>query len=184
MTVAMLKDAATGAPSTESLAELFAALESPLLAYAMKLVQQSETAQDLVQEAFVRLHSEFDAVRQPRPWLYRTIHNLAANHHRKHRKIVPLVQGEGEDGATIEWPDDAPTPDQALQHLEAADQTRRCLAMLDERSRHLIRLKFEEKHSYQRISELTGISIGNVGYILHHALKQLAEELKQKGVAP
>ncbi len=184
MTVAMLKDAEPGSPARESLTDLFAALESPLLAYAMQLVQQSETAQDLVQEAFVRLHADFETVRQPRPWLYRTIHNLAANHHRKHRKIVPLVQGEGDDGATIDWPDDAPAPDQALQRLEAADQTRRCLAMLDERSRHLIRLKFEEKHSYQRISELTGISIGNVGYILHHALKQLADELKRKGVAP
>jgi RNA polymerase sigma factor (sigma-70 family) len=184
MTVAMPKDAATRAPSMESLAGLFAALESPLLAYAMKLVQQSETAQDLVQEAFVRLHGEFDTVRQPRPWLYRTVHNLAANHHRKHRKIVPLAKGDGDDGVPIEWPDDAPTPDQALQRLEAADQTRRCLETLDERSRHLIRLKFEEKHSYRRISELTGISIGNVGYILHHALKQLADELKRKGVAP
>ncbi|MBI1178581.1 sigma-70 family RNA polymerase sigma factor [bacterium] len=184
MTVAMPKEAASGAPQTESLAELFAALESPLLAYAMKLVQQSETAQDLVQEAFVRLHGEFESVRQPRPWLYRTIHNLAANHHRKHRKIVPLTKGGGDDGAPIEWPDDAPTPDEALQRLEAADHTRRCLETLDERSRHLIRLKFEEKHSYRRISELTGISIGNVGYILHHALKQLADELKRKGVAP
>jgi len=184
MTVAMLKDAEPGNSVRESLADLFGDLESPLLAYAMQLVQQSETAQDLVQEAFIRLHADFEAVRQPRPWLYRTIHNLAANHHRKHRKIVPLAGSEAEDGAPIEWPDDAPTPDQALQRLEAADQTRRCLATLDERSRHLIRLKFEEKHSYRRISELTGISIGNVGYILHHALKQLAEELKRKGVAP
>lgn len=180
----MPKEAATGVPPTESLADLFAALESPLLAYAMKLVQQSETAQDLVQEAFVRLHGEFASVRQARPWLYRTIHNLAANHHRKHRKIVPLTRGEGEEGAPVEWPDDAPTPDEALQRLEAADHTRRCLETLDERSRHLIRLKFEERHSYRRISELTGISIGNVGYILHHALKQLADELKRKGVAP
>lgn len=180
----MPKEAASGALPTESLAELFTALESPLLAYAMKLVQQSETAQDLVQEAFVRLHGEFESVRQPRPWLYRTVHNLAANHHRKHRKIVPLARGEGDDGVPIEWPDDAPTPDEALQRLEAADHTRRCLETLDERSRHLIRLKFEEKHSYRRISELTGISIGNVGYILHHALKQLADELKRKGVAP
>jgi RNA polymerase sigma-70 factor (ECF subfamily) len=184
MTVAMPKDAASGAPSTESLADLFATLESPLLAYAMKLVQQSETAQDLVQEAFIRLHGEFDSVRQPRPWLYRTVHNLAANHHRKHRKIVPFARNPDDGGAPIEWPDDAPTPDQALQRLEAADHTRRCLESLDERSRHLIRLKFEEKHSYRRISELTGISIGNVGYILHHALKQLADELKKLGVAP
>jgi len=170
-------------PSGETLEMLFAALETPLLIYAMKLVQQNATAQDLVQEAFVRLHAEFDGVRQRKAWLYRTVHNLASNHHRKNRKIVPLAKSDA-DGCDIDWPDDAPTPDQALQRLEAADHTRRSLATLDERSRHLIRLKFEENHSYRRISELTGISIGNVGYILHHALKQLAKDLKEKGVAP
>ncbi|HAV61484.1 MAG TPA: RNA polymerase subunit sigma-24 [Verrucomicrobiales bacterium] len=182
MTVANVTRAEPGEPPPEPLEALFAALESPLLAYAMKLVQQSETAQDLVQEAFIRLHGDFANVRQPRAWLYRTVHNLAANHHRKQRKIVPLARDA--DGGEIEWPDDAPTPDQALHRLEATDQTRRCLATLDERSRHLIRLKFEEHHSYRRISELTGISIGNVGYILHHALKQLADELKKLGVTP
>ena len=169
--------------SGETLESLFATLETPLLVYAMKLVRENAIAQDLVQEAFVRLHGDFDGVRQPKAWLYRTVHNLAANHHRKHRKIVPLArkdEGQGE----IDWPDDAATPDQALQRLEAADHARRSLETLDERSRHLIRLKFEEKHSYRRISELTGISVGNVGYILHHALKQLAKDLKEKGVAP
>lgn len=170
-------------PSGETLETLFAALETPLLMYAMKLVQQNAVAQDLVQEAFVRLHAEFEGVRQPKPWLYRTVHNLASNHHRKHRKIVPLAKTD-DDGNDIDWPDDAPTPDQALQRLEAADYARRSLETLDERSRHLIRLKFEERHSYRRISELTGISIGNVGYILHNALKTLAKDLKEKGVAP
>lgn len=170
-------------PSGETLETLFAALETPLLMYAMKLVQQNAVAQDLVQEAFVRLHAEFEGVRQPKPWLYRTVHNLASNHHRKHRKIVPLTKTD-DDGSDIDWPDNAPTPDQALQRIEAADHARRSLETLDERSRHLIRLKFEEKHSYRRISELTGISIGNVGYILHHALKTLAKDLKEKGVAP
>ena len=169
--------------SGETLEALFAALEAPLLMYAMKLVQQNAVAQDLVQEAFVRLHKDFDGVRQPKPWLYRTVHNLASNHHRKHRKIVPLAK-QDDGGGEIEWPDDAPTPDQALQRLEAADHARRSLETLDERSRHVVRLKFEEKHSYRRISELTGISIGNVGYSLHHALKQLAKDLKEKGVAP
>lgn len=98
----MPQDAEPGNPVREPLAELFAALESPLFAYAMQLVQQSETAQDLVQEAFVHLHADFDTVRQPRPWLYRTVHNLAANHHRKHRKIVPLVGREGDNGVPIE----------------------------------------------------------------------------------
>ncbi len=172
-----------GVVPPEPLETLFVALESPLLAFAMKLVQQTETAQDIVQEAFIRLHADFASVRQPRPWLYRTVHNLALNHHRKQRKIISLAGAEGGD-ETPDFPDQSPTPDLELERIENAEQTRCGLETLDERSRQLIRLKFEENCSYRRISELTGLSIGNVGYILHHALKTLADELQKKGVAP
>ena len=183
MAVADSIEAEPGEPGGETLETLFDMLETPLLLYAMKLVRQNAVAQDLVQEAFIRLHADFASVEQPRAWLYRTVHNLASNHHRRQRKIVPFARSnEGED--EIDWPDEAATPDQALQLLEATDQARRCLEALDERSRRLIRLKFEERESYRTISELTGISIGNVGYILHHALKQLAKELRKKGIEP
>src|SRR6266705_5541014 len=75
----------------DSIESLYAAHESGLLAYAQSLVKQNETAQDIVQEAFMRLHAEFDTVRQPQAWLYRTVHNLALNHLRAGRKIVPLL---------------------------------------------------------------------------------------------
>jgi len=42
---------------------------------------------------------------------------------------------------------------------------------LDPRSRELIQLKFNEELSYKEISARTGLSTGNVGYLLHHALK-------------
>jgi DNA-directed RNA polymerase specialized sigma24 family protein len=47
-------------------------------------------AEDLVQEAFMKLQAQFKEVREPRRWLYRTVHNLALNHQRQARKIVPL----------------------------------------------------------------------------------------------
>jgi RNA polymerase sigma-70 factor (ECF subfamily) len=75
-----------------------------------------------------------------------------------------------------------PKPDEALQQLEAVTRTRECLTNLDERSRKLIELKFDEGLSYKEISEKMELSVSNVGYILHAALKQLAAELKQKGV--
>ena len=49
-----------------TLEELFQELEGPLLLYAMKLVQNSETAQDLVQDAFLRLHTRLNDVQQPK----------------------------------------------------------------------------------------------------------------------
>jgi RNA polymerase sigma-70 factor (ECF subfamily) len=45
-------------------------------------------------------------------------------------------------------------------------------------------LKFDEDLSYKEISERTRLSISNVGYLLHHALKDMAAELKKTGVIP
>ena len=44
-------------PEKEPIEEVFRQCESPLLAYAMKMVQDGEQAQEIVQEAFVRLHA-------------------------------------------------------------------------------------------------------------------------------
>src|SRR5882757_7739746 len=81
---------------SETIEELFMALESPLLSYAMRLAGQVELAEDIVQEAFMRLHAKFDEVREPKKWLYRTVHNLALNHRRDSGKIVPLELKQGE----------------------------------------------------------------------------------------
>lgn len=171
-------DAATSA-TPDSLEALYEAKESALLLYARRLVNSEETAQDIVQEAFMRLHAEFDQVRQPVPWLYRTVHNLGINQVRARRKIVPLTaDGQEED----ETPDPQPLPDEQIERLEAIGQTRLCLETLDARQRELVRLKFEEGLSYKQISERTRLSISNVGYLLHHALKDLAVSLKKAGV--
>src|SRR5512143_1900533 len=85
-------------PGWGTIEELFAALESPLLSYALRLAGDGAAAEDIVQEAFMRLHAQFDEVREPRRWLYRTVHNLALNHRRQAGKIVPLSTPGDEDG--------------------------------------------------------------------------------------
>lgn len=71
-------DAAVKTAPPASIESLYAAQESALLLYAQTLVNHDgEAAQDIVQEAFLRLHAGFDTVRQPQAWLYRTVHNLA-----------------------------------------------------------------------------------------------------------
>jgi RNA polymerase sigma-70 factor (ECF subfamily) len=169
-----------GAP-LDSLESLYAAQESALLSYAQSLVKQNETAQDIVQEAFLRLHTHFDQVRQPQAWLYRTVHNLALNHLRAARKIVPI---SGPQPPATEAADTQPLPDEYLERMETIGQTRLTLETIDPRSRELIRLKFEEGLSYKEISQRTSLSISNVGYLLHHALRDLAASLKKNGAMP
>jgi RNA polymerase sigma-70 factor (ECF subfamily) len=164
---------------------LFAALESPLLAYARRLVGEPALAEDTVQEAFMKLHAQFEQVREPRHWLYRTVHNLALNQRRHTSRIVPLQPAaEAEAGAGLEAADPQPLPDEQIARLEGIGLVRLSLEALDERSRELVRLKFNDSLSYKAISERTGLTVGHVGYLLHHALKAIAAELARTGIVP
>lgn len=180
MAVMQSDEAKIEPPGPETIEELFAALESPLLNYALRLVGDREVAEDAVQEAFMKLHEQFDQVREPRRWLYRTVHNVALNHRRATGKIVSLeltVETGGDDAA-----DPQPLPDEQIARWEGIGLVRLGLAALDDRSRELVRLKFTENLSYKQISARTGLKIGHVGYLLHHALKAMAEELARNGV--
>lgn len=176
------------AQSPETIEELFAALESPLLRYALRLVADRNVAEDLVQDAFMKLHSQFAEVREPRRWLYRTVHNQALNYRRDNAKVIPLIPATGDPSPEshpsypADVPDDAALPDEQIARLEGIGLVRLSLETLDERSRELIRLKFNEDLSYQQISERTGLKTGHVGYLLHHALKAIAVELAKSGV--
>lgn len=175
------------AQSPETIEELFAALESPLLSYALRLIGGREAAEDLVQEAFMKLHSQFAEVREPRRWLYRTVHNLALNHRRDNAKLVssePHPSHETDVSHTPDATDESPLPDEQIARIEGIGLVRLSLAALDERSRELIRLKFNEDLSYAEISKRTGLKTGHVGYLLHHALKTIAAELAKTEVAP
>src|SRR5262245_60800279 len=144
MTVARSDPASAKTPRFESIEELFAALESPLLSYALRLLGERAPAEDIVQEAFMKLHVQFSEVREPRRWLYRTVHNMALNQRRQTNKIVPLDSAQNATGATststspapasTECPDPEPLPDEQIIRTEGIGLVRLCLGTLDERS--------------------------------------------------
>ena len=107
----------------ETIEELFTALESPLLSYALRLAGERGVAEDLVQDAFMKLHAQFAEVREPRRWLYRTVHNAALNHRRNRAKVVSLTPDphsspEPHSSYSPEISDDAPLPDEQIARLE------------------------------------------------------------------
>jgi RNA polymerase sigma factor (sigma-70 family) len=173
----------TDASEFNSIEEAFLALEAPLLAYALRLLKEPAMAQDIVQEAFVRCHADWKSVRDPRRWLFRTVHNLALNHLRRDSKVIPLHPAPGDAATAAHDPADSrPAPDEYITRLEHIDLVRLCLGALDERSRELVRLKFDDDLSYKEMSARTGLTVSHVGYLLHHALKNIEQELLRKGV--
>lgn len=174
--------------SVQALAELFHSHETQLLRYAMQLTRDTQTAQDLVQDAFIKLQPVFPTVENPRAWLYKTIHNLAVNHHRKHQRIVRFA--DKPDTSTTDSPppehdpiDPDPLPNIATSHHEAIGEARRLIATLPPREQRLIELKFEEDLSYQEIADALDLSVSNVGYLLHKILKKLNAHVCREGGA-
>jgi RNA polymerase sigma factor (sigma-70 family) len=185
MAVMQRDEARAEAPEWKTIEELFAALESPLLNYARRLAGEFSVAEDIVQEAFMKLHAQFAQVRDPQRWLYRTVHNRALNHRRHADKIV-VFDPPAEPGTptSVDATDPQPLPDEQIARWEGIGLVRLSLETLDERSRELIRLKFTENLSYKEIAERTGLKVGHVGYLLHHAIKSVADELAKNGVFP
>src|SRR5438105_9167776 len=115
MAVMSPEQASAQPPGWETIEELFAALESPLLSYALRLVGQLSVAEDMVQEAFMKLHAQFTEVNEPRRWLYRTVHNLSLNHRRDAAKIVPLdLSGKESANPAADSADPQPLPDEQI----------------------------------------------------------------------
>jgi len=156
-------------------AEVFEAEESSLLRFAYGLVGQRETAEDLVQDAFLKLHSHWEDVAQPRAWLFRCVRNLALNHIRDHRRETELDPDKEIQGK-------AAAPEQLLGRMEAVGTVQLLVAEMDPLDRELIALKYGENLKYDQISQRTGLSVGNVGYKLHHLLKGMADSLRNLGI--
>ena len=152
---------ATMTQEKPTLRQVFEAEESPLLRFAHGMVGRREVAEDLVQEAFLRLHTHWDEVVNPKAWLYRSVRNLSLNHLRDHKRETLVDEPP-------EW--------------DAAGAVRLLLAELRDDDRALLQLKYHEDLKYDQISQRTGLSVGNVGYKLHHLLKSLGDSLRRMGI--
>jgi RNA polymerase sigma-70 factor (ECF subfamily) len=158
-----------------SIREIFDSEESALLRFAYGICGQRETAEDIVQEAFLRLHEHWAEVQNPLAWLYRSIRNLALNHIRDHRKESPMQEGE-------EWQSESPMASEVLGKMEAVGVLRMLMADMHDEDRNIIDFKYQRQMSYEDISQRTGLTVSNVGYKLHHLLKGLADSLRRMGV--
>ncbi len=160
-----------------SLRTLFENEETPLLRYAFSLTGRRAVAEEIVQEVFLQLHIHWDDVDDPKAWLFRGVRNRAFNHHRDQRREI-LDSGDRQE---ISSDDEDESPEAMLLRMEAAGALRQFVEELGESDRILVKLKYFEGLKYRDISEQTGLSISNVGYRLHHILKELADKLRPLG---
>jgi RNA polymerase sigma-70 factor (ECF subfamily) len=152
--------------------------EAPLLRYAARVLNDPDGAQDVVQDSFIRLLRRWkgDMVPDTRManWLYRVVHNRAVDRVRRTARRSLLHRRAAAEQEQIIPPDRGAAfavSDRALRAAAA-------LQSLDLRERQLVVLRVYEEKSYREIGAITGLSTGNVGYILHHAMRKLARALE------
>ncbi len=160
------------AEPAEIFQELLRRFEIPLQQYATRIIGDRERARDVVQETFVQLQrgkrEEHDHA--PAKWLFTVCRNRALNLCRKEKRMTYLDEAILEKQTT----EDAP-PFARIEEKEAEGFLLRILATLPARQQEIIQLKFQNDLSYQEISEITNLSVSNVGVTLHNALKTLRE---------
>lgn len=151
---------------------LLGAYEGPLLRHAAAVVGDGGSAQDVVQEAFLRLLSCREPIENLSAWLHRVTHNLAIDHLRKEARLRKLHLAAAPPSEPT-----APPPDADLDRDDARKRIADELARLTPNERAVLMLKIKEGCSYQEISERTGLSASNVGYLIHQGLKKITARL-------
>ena len=148
------------------------ALERPLVTYAARILGDADRAGDVVQDVFLRLCRQDQSQIEPilAQWLFTVCRNRALDVCKKENRMSRLSDRQAADAASREG-----------DHAAAAqqrDEARAAIAMLEQlppNQREVIRLKLQNDLSYREISEVTGHSVSNVGYLLHVGLKTLRE---------
>lgn len=172
----------TEAPATADWRQtVFEEHQSLLVTYVQHLVGDLETARDVVQDTFLRLFHEDDRSVQDHavPWLYTVCRRRALDVLRRQRRMTAVDEAQLEALASLE-----PDPATRAEGRDTANEALGLLERLAPNQREVVVLKFLNALSYKEISELTGLSVSNVGFLLHTALRQLRRHLETAGRLP
>ena len=149
--------------------------QAPLLRYAARILHgDADRAQDVVQDTFVRLMSQPVAAVEGHlaEWLFTVCRNRALDVLRKEGRMSFFAEGQAERITAAE-----PRPGTSLERAEAHAAVLRLMDQLPPNQQEVVRLKFQNNFSYQEISRITSLSVGNVGFLLHTAMARLPKEM-------
>lgn len=153
---------------------LVARFEGPLILYAQRLLGELGRARDVVQETFLRLcrTPRGDLTGHEAAWLYTVCRRAALDVKRKERRMTLL-----NDQTAATYPSASPDPATALERSESTAEVLRMLERLPENQKEAITLKFGHGLSYKEIAEITGLTVSNVGFLIHTGLKTVRQRL-------
>lgn len=167
-------DAPSNRLTDESLREWMRRLGPSLIALATRICRDRDRAEEVVQEAFVRLWRKPPDVGEPAygSWLRTTVTNLSINVLQRERR----ESGLPEDVAEPMRPS-ATTPVKILERREDLRRVEDAIARLDPDKRTMLLLRLNESMSYEDIARHLGVPVGTVMSRLNRARLALLGEL-------
>jgi len=162
--------------------ELVLRYQTRLLNFVYRSIGDRERAEDLVQEAFIRVHRHlhrFDQTKKFSTWIYTIASNLAKNELRN-RSRNPLVlfqtikKNWDADHRPLQFEDTQSRPDDLYRKRHLRELVEATVAQLPEHHRAVFVLRELEGKSYEEIAEITGCNLGTVKSRLNRARNSFA----------
>ncbi len=156
-----------------------------VIGLAWLLVGNHTEAEDLAQEAFLRLHRSLPGFRGDSlisTWLYRTTTRLAIDYLRRERikRKLFFFRQDNEGFDPVEQASDPlSNPGREYQSHEAMLSLRKSLNKLSPRQQVVFTLRHYEGLTLKEIAEHLGLETGTVKAHLHRAVKQLRQDLAE-----
>lgn len=163
--------------------ELVDRYQGRLLNFVYRTIGDRDRAEDLVQEAFIRVYrhiGRFDRSKKFSTWIYTIASNLAKNELRN-RSRNPLVLFQTmasrfeDEERPLQFEDPESRPDDQFRKRYLQDVVEQTVSRLPVHHREVFVLRELEGKSYEEIAEITGANLGTVKSRLNRARSAFAE---------
>jgi len=152
-----------------SFSTLYRTLQPPLVRYLGRLTGDADAAEDVAQEAFMRLLQRPELSDEAaRLWLFTVATNLVRDRGRattRHNRLLA--------GSPVPVPTSDPLPDELTERADEVARVRRALAQLPDRDRQILLMR-EEGFRYEEIAQSIDVAASSVGTLIARALKRFA----------
>jgi len=150
----------------------------------LKIVRDRETANDLVQETFMKAFSSLASYRSEyrfSTWLYKIAANCSIDFLRKKRIQVLSLEGNlngDSESRTMDVPDYSYHPERDLVRKEQRFSIEEAIDSLPKKYREVIVYRHKDDKSYEEIADLLSIPIGTVKARIFRARELLKKKLR------
>jgi RNA polymerase sigma-70 factor, ECF subfamily len=159
--------------------ELYRTHLRDVYSYAYYRIGNHHDAEDLTEQTFLQAYRHFERAmaesngRPLRPWLIRIAHNLAANYYRDRSR---RPQTNIDDAGAISTPH---TTESLVQDRDDLARILRGVQQLPDDRREALIMRFALGMDNREIARALGRSDGATKVLLHRAIRQLEEIVKQ-----